>query len=226
VKQIQKFLVASAALAAGVALSAGGAAAQGLFGGGGLGYVKGFGGATWPQNDNSELDVKGFGTIEPDSGLDFDTGYVLGIAAGYYIRPNVSAELEYTYRNADAELKNTNSDSHTTESNAWMANALYWFDPVAVGASSQLRPYAGGGLGAADFNFEQVDELGGGDFDGDYEFAYQLMAGVAYDVNEKFSITTEVRYFGISEQDLENDTFDFKNKYQTWDLLVGAVYRF
>ena len=224
-RQIQRLLVASAALAAGVALSAGGAAAQGLFDGG-LGYVKGFGGATWPQNDNSELDIKGVGTFIPDSGLDFDTGYVLGIAGGYYIRPNVSAELEYTYRNADAELKGTNTDSHTTESNAWMANAIYWFDPVAVGATSQLRPYAGGGLGAADFNFEQVDELGGGDFDGDYEFAYQLIGGVAYDVNPKFSITTEVRFFGISEQDLENDSFDFKNKYQTWDLLVGAVYRF
>ena len=224
-RQIQRLLVASAALAAGVALSAGGAAAQGLFDGG-LGYVKGFGGATWPQNDNSEIDLKGGATIIPDSGLDFDTGYVLGIAGGFYIRPNVSAELEYTYRNADAELRNTDSDTHKTESNAWMANALYWFDPVAVGASSQLRPYAGGGLGAADFNFEQVDELGGGDFDGDYEFAYQLMAGVAYDVNEKFSITTEVRYFGISEQDLENEFVDFKTKYQTWDLLVGAVYRF
>jgi len=225
VRQIQRLLVASAALAAGVALSAGGAAAQGLFDGG-LGYVKGFGGATWPQNDNSELDIRGVGTLIPDSGLDFDTGYVLGIAGGYYIRPNVSAELEYTYRNADAELKGTNTDSHTTESNAWMANALYWFNPVGEGATSQLRPYAGGGLGAADFNFEQVDGLVGGDFDGDYEFAYQLIGGVAYDVNEKFTITTEVRYFGISEQDIENDTLDFKNSYQTWDLLVGAVYRF
>ena len=36
----------------------------------------------------------------------------------------------------------------------------------------------------------------------------------------------EVRFFGISEQDLENEFFDFKNKYQTWDLLVGAAYRF
>jgi len=224
-RQIQKILVASAALAAGVALSADGAAAQGLFGGG-LGYVKGFGGATWPQNDNSELDIRGVGTLIPDSGLDFDTGYVLVIAGVFYIRPNVSAELQYTYRNADAELKGTNSDSHTTESNAWMANALYWFNPVAVGTTSQLRPYAGGGLGAADFNFEQVDELGGGDFDGDYEFAYQLIGGVAYDLNEKFTITTEVRYFGISEQDIENADFDFKNSYQTWDLLVGAVYRF
>ena len=109
------------------------------------------------------------GTLIPDSGLDFDTGYVLGIAGGYYIRPNVSAELEYTYRNADAELKGTNTDSHKTESNAWMANALYWFDPVAVGASSQLRPYAGGGLGAADFSVGEVASLDGGDFNGDYD---------------------------------------------------------
>ena len=156
-RQIQRLLVASAALAAGVALSAGGAAAQGLFGGGSW-YVKGFGGATWPQDDNSELDIRGVGTVIPDSGLDFDTGYVLGIAGGYMIRPNVSAELEYTYRNADAELKETDTDSHTTESNAWMANAIYWFNR-AVGATAQLRPYAGGGLGAADFNFEEVDEL-------------------------------------------------------------------
>ena len=106
-----------------------------------------------------------------------------------------------------------------------MANAIYWFDPVG-GPTGQLRPYAGGGLGAADFNFEEVDELGGGDFDGDYEFAYQLIGGVAYDVTPQFSITTEVRFFGISEQDLENESFDFKNKYQTWDLLVGAAYRF
>ena len=223
-RQIQRLLVASAALAAGVALSAGGAAAQGLFDGG-LGYVKGFGGATWPQNDNSEIDLKDGTTVIPDSGLDFDTGYVLGIAGGYYIRPNVSAELEYTYRNADAELKGTNTDTHTTESNAWMANAIYWFDPVTLGAASQLRPYAGGGLGAADFSFGQVGG-DGGDFSGDYELAYQLIGGVAYDVNEKFSITTEVRYFGISEQDLENEFGDFKTKYQTWDLLVGAVYHF
>ena len=66
-RQIQRILVASAALAAGVALSAGGAAAQGLFDGGSW-YVKGFGGATWPQSDNSELDIKGFGTVVPQLG--------------------------------------------------------------------------------------------------------------------------------------------------------------
>ena len=69
--------------------------------------------------------------------------------------------------------------------------------------------------------------MGGGDFDGDYKFAYQLIGGVAYDVNPKFSITTEVRFFGISEQDLENDDLSIsRTSYQTWDLLVGAVYRF
>ena len=98
--------------------------------------------------------------------------------------------------------------------------------PGGGGATAQLRPYAGGGLGAADFNFEAVDELAGGDFDSDYEFAYQLIGGVAYDVNPKFNITAEVRFFGISDQDLENDLFSIQDPLPDLDLLVGAIYRF
>ena len=120
------------------------------------------------------------------------------------ITPNVSAELEYAYRNADAELKNTDTDTHTTESNAWMANAIYWFNPGwAPPPSCDPTPAAGSGRPIS--TSRRVDELDGGDFDGDYEFAYQLIGGVAYDVNPQFSITTEVRFFGISEQDLENE---------------------
>ena len=44
--------------------------------------------------------------------------------------------------------------------------------------------------------------------------------------SDETRIEAWTRFFGISEQDLENETFDFKNKYQTWDLLVGAAYRF
>ena len=220
-----KYAVAAVALAAGVALSAGGAAAQGLFGGG-LGYVKGFGGATWPQDDNFELDIRGVGTLIPDSGLDFDTGYVLGIAGGvlYQAEHFGGARIRLSQRGRGAEGDEHRQPYDRVERLDGERDLLV--QPGGAGATAQLRPYAGGGLGAADFNFEGVDELGGGDFDSDYEFAYQLIGGVAYDVNPKFSITTEVRFFGISEQDLENETFDFKNKYQTWDLLVGATYRF
>ena len=74
-------LVTATAVAAGLALSAGAATAQGLFGGGSF-YIKGFGGATWPQDDDFQVnDRLGGGSF--DGGLNYDTGYVLGVAAGW-----------------------------------------------------------------------------------------------------------------------------------------------
>jgi opacity protein-like surface antigen len=105
-----------------------------------------------------------------------------------------------------------------------MANAIYYFTPV--GATGALQPYAGGGLGAADLNIDEISSLGGGDLDSDYNFAYQLIGGVAYSVTPNLSLNGEVRFFGINDQDLENDVFSFKTTYHTIDLLIGATYSF
>ena len=147
----------AAALAAALAFSATGAAAQG-FGGGNF-YVKGFGGLTVPQDDDFRLNPRD-GSAPINTGLDFSNGYVLGIAGGYDVTPNVAIELECAYRNADARFKNGVSGKRTTESNAWMVNALYNFTP-----SGPWQPYVGGGLGVADLNVEQIPGIGGGDFD-------------------------------------------------------------
>jgi opacity protein-like surface antigen len=163
--------------------------------------VKGFGGATFPRDDDFELNARATGD-SVDTGLGYATGYVLGIAGGYMFTPNVAFELEYAFRNADADLEDTDL-SVTTQSNAWMANALYYFTPV--GATGAWQPYAGGGLGVADLNVEDVSPDFGGDFDSDYNFAYQLIGGVAYNVNPSWRINGELRFFGINDQDLEND---------------------
>ena len=62
--------------------------------------------------------------------------------------------------------------------------------------------------------------------DSDYNFAYQVITGVAYNVAPNFDITGEVWFFGINDQEIENDDFSFKSTYQTFDLLIGAAYRF
>ena len=213
---------AALAGAAFAGLIGGPVAAQG-FGMGGQWYVKGFGGATFPQDDDFEIGLRGGGGGGPfDTGLNFDTGYVLGLAAGVNLTPNVGVELEYAYRNADADVKETDI-SAKTESNAFMVNALYKFTPL--GMNGEWQPYVGGGLGAADLNVEELD-LSGGDFDSDYNFAYQVIGGVGYAINPNLSLVGELRFFGINDQDFENDDLSFKTTYHTIDLLFGATYSF
>jgi opacity protein-like surface antigen len=214
-----RWALAGAALAG---LLSGPAAAQGFFMDHSW-YIKGFGGATFPQDDDFELDERA-GPLSVDTGLNYDTGYVLGIAAGVGLTPNVAVELEYAYRNADAEFKNSGGVNAKTESNAFMVNALYKFTPL--GANGEWQPYVGGGLGAADLNIEDLPSEAGGDLDSDYNFAYQVIGGVGYAINPNLSLNGELRFFGINDQDLENDDLSLKTTYHTIDLLVGLTYSF
>ena len=213
-----KVIAAAATAASIVALSAGGASAQ-AFGGGNF-YIKGFGGLTVPQDDDFRLNERGT-TNSVNTGLDFSNGYILGIAGGFAVTPNIAVELEYAYRNADAKFKNLSNSKRTTESNAWMVNALYNFT-----ATGPWQPYVGGGLGMADFNVEQIPGIAGGDMDSDYNFAYQLIGGVGYQLPSGWTLNGEARYFGINDQDIESSVLQFKSSYSSFDLLFGATYHF
>ncbi len=102
-----------------------------------------------------------------------------------------------------------------------MANAIYTFD--GVGPNGAFRPYLGAGLGAADLDY---DPKGLKSFNSDYNFAYQLITGVAYDVSPSLTLNGEIRYFGINDQTMENPDLNFKSTYHTFDALVGVTYHF
>jgi opacity protein-like surface antigen len=197
--------------------AAGAASAQG-FGGGDF-YLKGFGGWTIPQNNNFNVTDKASGDTGR-TGFDYDTGYTLGAAAGYAISPNVAFELEYAYRNASADLKNSDTSGDVT-SNAIMANAIYTFE--GMGPNAAFKPYLGAGLGAADLSY---NPKGFGDLSGNYQFAYQVITGVGYELNPNWTLNGEVRYFGIADEDLENSSAKLKSSFNTFDALVGVTYHF
>jgi len=207
-----KYLLAAAVAALSIAGVAEAQPASGQF------YGKAFGGWTIPQNDDFDLDIGEGASV--GSGLDYDTGYVLGLAGGYQFTPSLAFELEYAYRNADADLKHMGTGG-TLSSNAIMANAIYSFP--GIGTNGAFRPYVGAGLGAADASYDPDDFSS---MDADFNFAYQVMTGVAYDVNPAWTLNGEVRFFGINDQDFEGGGQKFKSPFQTFDVLVGATYHF
>jgi opacity protein-like surface antigen len=209
------------ATAAVMALGAGAASAQGMNAEGF--YLKGFGGATFADNETFDLSgglVDFFGIR---ASINYDTGYLLGAALGYSVLPNLDVEVEYTYREADGTLSvrddffPTERFDETTKVNAVMLNALYRFDPV--GAQGFLRPYLGGGLGGARVDFDG-DET-------DTELAWQVMAGVDYALTPQWSLYGEARYFSTQSGVVLRDSDLFvEGGYDSIDLLFGAAYRF
>lgn len=214
-------LVKSALLAAvaATALGAGGAASAQSFDMSTL-YVKGFGGATWPSGDDENVRRNGSKVGRID--LNYDTGYTLGLAAGFQPMPNLGLEFEYAYRNADyrGTVKNLAGDrargKGTAKVNALMVNGVYNFTDLA---NPQLVPYIGAGVGAAQLDYEGDTST--------WNFAYQVMAGIGYEVAPQWTIFGEGRWFSTAESKIwpgGGNATDLT--FGTFDLLVGAKYTF
>jgi len=216
-----RYMNFTAVVAAGTLL-AGVASAQGLMSGGGQWYLKGFGGATWPQDQSG--DVNDGGSFLTDGDASYDTGYALGAAVGYDYTPNFGLELEYAYRDADTttNLDGLGDFGGSTNSNAVMLNALYKFD--GMGAGGAVQPYVGGGVGWANMESD-IDDIG--KFKRDNALAWQLIGGVGYAVNPSWDIIGEVRYFATDSGTLDGPNgLSWDAQVETVDLLIGAVYKF
>jgi outer membrane protein OmpA-like peptidoglycan-associated protein len=181
-------------------------------------YVSAGVGANWLENtDFDEIGGPGQGST------DLDVGPVGVVALGYdwgYLR----GEAELGIRNNDGEFEFctfifcNDNEGHVRTISA-MANLLVDFDlgPVTI--------YGGGGLGIA--NIEWYNNNGfvdGSSFD--TVFAYQGIAGAAFNVTQQLAVTAEYRYFS-SFEDPEFTEFDTENfGFSNHSALIGVRYTF
>lgn len=145
----------------------------------------------------------GVNSVQNDNGYDFDTGYNVIGAVGYSAATNVRAELEGGWSSADAQ-GNTEVNTLTI-----MANGYYDFNNLGW-VSEIVTPYLGVGLGAA---HQRLDGSDNG-----WEFAYQGIAGAAYNINPNVAFTAEYRYLGTTDID---DT-----SYNSHNFLAGVKFAY
>jgi OOP family OmpA-OmpF porin len=187
--KIRTFLLGSVA---GVALAGSAHAAQ-LPGW----YVGIEGGANWIQDVNV-TGVSVSGSTFPGS-ASFDTGWAVLATVGYAFHNHFRLEGEAGYRHNKLDAHGTTSGSPTTghgEMNelSLMANVLY---DIPLG--SRMTFTLGAGAGGDRANLKTDSGLD----DSQWAFAYQGIAGLAYDLSAHTQLTLNYRYFRVS-----SPTFD------------------
>lgn len=201
-----KLKVTLLAAAATMAISPAAHAYKGLYGaiGAGLTIIEG--------DDFSNDGPNGAGPFAFDSSADYDNGVGVYAALGYAWGNNWRTELEFSFRDNDINQIDADgggfsglpegSVSGGVGTRAYMINAIYDF-----AVDSPLQPYLGLGVGFAQRDPSingsvtpgaPTSPLAFGLSEQEGSFAYQGIAGVAYELAENLLVDVSYRYFGTT----------------------------
>jgi opacity protein-like surface antigen len=163
-----------------------------------------------------DADIKHSNPAYTSDLLIFDPGYGLSGQIGYRLFPKIRTELEFVYRtNEIGEAPGSaiiGSGKAEQTSIAAMLNAYYDF-----ANQTRLTPYIGAGVGVAQVSNDRfyIDGITGERTDTleAFTLAYQLMAGVSYEIDSGMSTPIEFvlgyRYFTGADVEDESTLSSF-----------------
>jgi OmpA-OmpF porin, OOP family len=181
---------------------------------------------------DGEAEVPLLGTLGFDGDIELDDAYVLGGALGYGLALGPGAgrlRLEANVSWRENDLDRLEAEGFDVEGDGelgllvGLVNAYYDLD-----LGLPLRPYVGGGVGAARVS---VDVDAGDLLDADDEgwaFAWDLAAGLGYEVVDGLELTGGYRYLRVEGTDFgiggggELDV----DHYASHEVLLGLRYTF
>ena len=150
--------------------------------------------------------------------MTFDSGWLGTLGAGYDFG-NFRTELEYIWQKNDLDRLSYdnmygNFNQGDLKTQAFMVNGFYDVD-----TGSAWSPFVGIGLGWAKVDLDTPAlPLG----DNDDVFAYQLMAGVAYNFTDQLAVEAQYRFFDTQDATIQGADFGTTSN----DLLLGIRYTF
>ncbi|MDH3257799.1 MAG: porin family protein [Nitrospinota bacterium] len=187
-----------------------------------------FAAQAWAQSRPQNMYLSGnigFG-IRPDSDINISTlpfendpAFVINGAVGVELNPMIRAEGEIGFHLNSADQGGTPVD-WTFSTISFMGNG--YFD---IPTNSPVRPYVGAGLGLALVQLEG-DAFGVTADDSDLVGAFQLMAGLGFDISPRATLTFGYRYFVTTDPTFSSGFGSFETEYTSHDFLFGARFRF
>ena len=158
----------------------------------------------------------------------FDAGFNVGGRAGYQLG-SWRFEEEYSYRRNnvaqyDAAGGNTNGVSGSRHSNSIMTNVL--FD---LPTGWPVTPHIGVGIGAMDV-FDGLKVTGRAILfnNSNWQFGYQAIAGLHYDINPVLAVDLDYRYLATTESTfrIPNTSLHYHTGANTNNFVASLIYRF
>lgn len=175
-----------------------------------------------------DADNKGAGTVLTSS---HDTGVTTGASVGYQANKNLRGELEFSYKQFGMDKLTITQSSFPSingigaKANGdvklfnFLANVFYDFTNRSL-----VTPYLVGGIGVSSIALDNVTVLGTlvAD-DTTTAFAYQVGAGLAFNMSELIDLTLDYRLMGTSDPEFQDDTgAKFNSEILTHNIGVGV----
>jgi opacity protein-like surface antigen len=157
--------------------------------------------------------------------VQLSAGYNIGVRGGYQLA-SWRFEAEYSHRrNNVAEYNDsTNGVSGNRHTNSIITNVLYDFS-----TGWPIMPHIGVGIGAMNvFDGLKVPSRGLAFNDSSWQFAYQAIAGLRYDINPVLSLDLDYRYLATTESTfrIPNTVLHYRTGANTNNFVASLTYRF
>lgn len=180
-------------------------------------------GGTWLEDADIEYDGVPSSVFSEEA--EFDTGYNVGAALGYDYGP-ARLEAEIAYRQNDFDSFSgqflgagfKSSADGDVDATSFMVNAYWDFE-----SGSPVTPYLGAGAGFANVSYNDVrDDLGDFVDDDDNVFAYQLAAGIGFEIDPNLTFDLGYRYFTTDDPEVRDSFGDtFETEYKSHNVSLG-----
>ena len=157
--------------------------------------------------------------------VQFSAGYNVGVRGGYQSGP-WRFEEEYSYRHNDVTEydESTNRASGNRHTHSIMTNVLYDFT-----TGWPITPHIGVGIGAMRvFDGLSVPSSRVVFNDSNWQFGYQAIAGLRYEINALFALDLDYRYLATTDSTfrIPNTSLRYRTGANTNNFVASLTYRF
>lgn len=175
-------------------------------------------------------------SFSPEDEIDYSVLYGLGL--GYRVNSNFRTDLTIERRDrfvveGGQAFAGVGTFDSKVENTAYMLNVYYDFERLPiVQLPGGFKPFVGVGVGISRIEVNDQDVLVGGTrtarFTGkdDNQFAWQLMAGVAYNLNANTAFEIFYRYADLGDVELNSAFGQVSNELKTHEVLASLRYHF